>query len=160
SPSQNYTAIVRGKNGTTGVGVVEAFDLDQSAASKLGNLSTRGFVDVDDNVMIAGLIVGPSDATSAKVMVRALGPTLGDLGVPGILADPALELVNSSGTIIRSNDNWKSDQRAEIEAANLAPSHDEEAALVQTLAPGAYTVIVRGTGRTTGVGLVEVYNIQ
>jgi hypothetical protein len=159
TPGQNYTAVVRGVNGTTGVGVVEAFDLDQAAASKLGNISTRGFVDVDDNVMIAGLIVSPSNGTSTKVLVRALGPTLGDFGVPGFLANPTLDLVNASGTVIRSNDNWRSDQQSEIEAANLAPSHDEEAALVQMVAPGAYTAIVRGSGRTTGVGLVEAYNI-
>jgi uncharacterized delta-60 repeat protein len=162
TPNQNYTAVVRGKNGETGVGVVEAFDLEQGRASKLGNISTRGFVDVDDNVMIAGLIVSPSNGTSSKVLVRALGPTLGDFGVPNALANPTLELVNSSGTVLRSNDNWKDDpqQRTEIEAANLAPGHEQEAALVQTVAPGAYTAIVRGSGRAIGVGLVEVYNIQ
>ena len=152
---------MRGKNGTTGVGIVEAFDLDQAAASKLGNISTRGFVDVDDNVMIAGLIAGPGNGTSLKILVRALGPTLSDFGVAGALANPTLDLVNSSGTVIRSNDNWKDDpqQRAAIEAAGLAPSHDEEAALVETVAPGAYTAIVRGSNRATGVGLVEAYNI-
>ena len=159
TPGQNYTAIVRGKNGQTGIGVVEAFDLDRAAASKLGNISTRGFVDVDDNVMIAGLIVGPSNGASLKILARALGPTLSDFGVPGALADPTLDLVNSSGTVIRSNNNWKDSQQSEIEAAGLAPNHDEEAALVETVAPGAYTAIVRGNGRTTGVGLVEVYNI-
>lgn len=159
TPNQNYTAVVRGKDGGTGIAVVEAFDLDQGAASKLGNISTRGFVDVDDNVMIAGLIVSPSNGTSLNVLVRALGPTLGDFGVTGALANPTLDLVNSSGAVILSNDNWKDSQRTEIEAANLAPSHDEEAALIQTLSPGAYTAIVRGSGRTTGVGLVEVYNI-
>lgn len=159
TPNQNYTAVVRGKDGGTGIAVVEAFDLDQGAASKLGNISTRGFVDVDDNVMIAGLIVSPNNGTTLKVLVRALGPTLGDFGVGGVLANPTLDLVNSSGAVIRSNDNWKDSQRTEIEAANLAPSHDEEAALIQTLPPRAYTAIVRGSGRTTGVGLVEVYNI-
>ena len=161
-PGQNYTAVVRGINGTTGIGVVDAFDLDQGAASKLGNISTRGFVDVDDNVMIAGFIAGPSNGTSLKVLVRALGPTLSDFGVAGALANPTLDLVNSSGTVIRTNDNWKDDaqQRAQIEAAGLAPAHDEEAALVETVAPGAYTAVVRGNSRTTGVGLVEVYNIQ
>jgi len=161
APGQNYTAVVRGKNGQTGIGVVEAFDLDSATFSKLGDISTRGFVDVDDNVMIAGLIAGPSNGTSVKVLVRALGPTLTDFGVPGALANPTLDLVNSSGTVIRSNDNWKDDpqQRAAIEAAGLAPSHDEEAALVETVAPGAYTAVVRGSGRATGVGLVEVYNI-
>jgi hypothetical protein len=161
TPGQTYTAAVRGNNGTTGIGVVEAFDLDPAAASKLGNISTRGFVDVDDNVMIAGLIAGPSNGTSLKILVRALGPTLTDFGVAGALANPTLDLVNSSGTVIRSNDNWKDDpqQRAAIEAAGLAPNHDEEAALVETVAPGAYTAVVRGSGGATGVGLVEAYNI-
>jgi hypothetical protein len=159
TPGQNYTAIVRGKDGTTGVGLVEAFDLEVGSSSKLGNISTRGFVDVDDNVMIAGLIVSPNNGTSTKVLVRALGPTLGDFGVPSSLTDPTLDLVNASGTVIRSNDNWRSDQQSEIEAASLAPSHNEEAALVETVVPGAYTAIVRGSGRTTGVGLVEAYNI-
>ena len=161
TPGQNYTAVVRGQNGGTGVGIVEAYDLEQAAASKLGNISTRGFVDVDDNVMIAGLIAGPGNGTSLKVLVRALGPTLSDFGVPGVLMNPTLDLVNSSGTVIRSNDNWKDNpqQRAAIEAAGLAPSHDEEAALVETVAPGAYTAVVRGSNRATGVGLVEAYNI-
>jgi len=161
APGQGYTAVVRGNNGTTGIGVVEAFDLNQAAASKLGNISTRGFVDVDDNVMIAGLIAGPGNGTSLKVLVRALGPTLTDFGVPGALVNPTLDLVNSSGTVIRSNNDWKDDpiQRALIEAAGLGPNHDEEAALVETVAPGAYTAIVRGNNRGTGIGLVEAYNI-
>jgi hypothetical protein len=161
TPGLNYTAVVRGQNGGTGVGIVEAYDLDQAAASKLGNISTRGFVDVDDNVMIAGLIAGPGNGTSLRILVRALGPTLSDFGVAGALTNPTLDLVNSSGTVIRSNNDWGDDpvQRAAIEAAGLAPSHAVEAALVETVAPGAYTAIVRGHNRTTGVGLVEVYNI-
>jgi hypothetical protein len=158
--NQNYTAVVRGKNGQTGIGVVEAFDLDELVAAKLANISTRGFVDVNDNVMIAGLIVGPNGAPDIKVLVRALGPTLGDFGVAGALADPTLDLVNSNGGVIRSNNNWKSSQQTEIEASQLAPGHDEEAALIASLAPGAYTAIVRGNSQTTGVGLVEVYNVQ
>jgi len=162
TPGQTYTAVVRGISGTTGIGVVDAFDLDQAAASKLGNISTRGFVDVDDNVMIAGLIAGPSNGTSLKILVRALGPTLSDFGVAGALANPTLDLVNSNGTVIRSNNDWKDDpiQRALIEAAGLAPAHDEEAALVESVAPGAYTAVVRGNNRSTGIGLVEAYNIQ
>ena len=159
TPGQNYTAVVRGKNGQTGIGVVEAYDLDPTAASKLANISTRGFVEVDDNVMIAGMIVTPSDGANLNILVRALGPTLGDLGVPGALANPTLDLVNSSGTVIRSNDNWKDSQWAEIDATGLAPNHDAESALMETIAPGAYTAIVRGNGRTTGVGLVDVYHI-
>ena len=112
--------------------------------------------------LIAGLIAGPSNGTNLKILARALGPTLSDFGVAGALANPTLDLVNSNGTVIRTNDNWKDDpqQRAAIEAAGLAPSHGEEAALVETVVPGAYTAVVRGSGRTTGVGLVEVYNIQ
>ena len=159
TPGENYTAVMRGKNGQTGVGVVEAFDLDRTAASELANISTRGFVDVDDNVMIAGLIVTPSGGANVNILVRALGPTLGDFGVAGALANPTLDLVNSSGTVIRSNDDWKNSQRAEIAATGLAPSHDTESALMETVAPGAYTAIVRGNGRTTGVGIVEVYHI-
>jgi hypothetical protein len=161
TPGQTYTAVVRGLNNTTGIGLVEAFDLDQAAASKLGNISTRGFVDVDNNVMIAGLIAGPSTGGNLKILVRALGPTLTDFGVAGALANPTLDLVNSSGTVIRSNDNWQDDpaQSAQIQAAGLAPGHSEEAALVETISPGQYTAVVRGSSRATGVGLVEAYNI-
>jgi CSLREA domain-containing protein len=160
TPNQNYTAIVRGKNGETGIGVVEAYDLDQAAPSKLANISSRGFVDVDDKVMIAGLIVIPANGGNAKVLVRALGPTLGDFGVPGSLADPTLDLVSSNGTVIRSNNNWRTSQESEIQASGLRPAHDEEAALIESLPPAAYTAIVRGNNHTVGVGLVEVYNIQ
>ncbi|MEY2505577.1 MAG: hypothetical protein QOG27_1857 [Verrucomicrobiota bacterium] len=162
SPNQNYTAVVHGKNGQFGLAVVDAFDLDQAAASKLANISTRGFVGVDDNVMIAGVIVGPASGGNINVLVRALGPTLTNFGVPGTLANPMVDLVNANGTVLRSNDDWKSDasQMALIQAANLAPQFDAEAALVHLVAPGAYTAIVRGSGRTTGVALVEAYNIQ
>lgn len=161
TPGQNYTAVVRGFNNSTGIGLVEAYDLDSAAASKLGNISTRGFVDVGDNVMIAGLIAGPSNGSTLKVLVRALGPTLGEFGVSGFLPNPTLDLVNSSGTVIRSNNDWQDDaaQRALIEAAGLAPGNDLEAALVETVSPGQYTAVVRGNQGTTGVGLVEAYNI-
>jgi hypothetical protein len=162
TPGESYTAIVRGANGGTGVGIVEAYDLNNAAASKLGNISTRGFVDVGDNVMIAGLIVRPNTGSNVGILVRALGPTLGDLGVPNALPDPTLDLVNSNGTVIRANNNWKDDplQRSAIKAAGLAPGHDEDAALVETVAPGSYTAIVRGIGNTpTGVALVEVYHL-
>jgi hypothetical protein len=159
TPNQNYTAVVRGKDGQTGIGVVEAFDLDQAASSKLGNISTRGFVDVDDNVMIAGLIVRSSNGANLKVLVRALGPTLSDFGIQGVLADPILDLVDANGMVIRSNDNWQTSQTELIQAAGLAPNYDKEAALLEILAPGAYTAIVRGVNHTTGVALVEVYNL-
>ena len=96
---------------------------------------------------------------SATMLAPALGPTLGDFGVPGFLADPTLDLVNSSGTVLRSNNNWQSDQGRKFRQPTWRPRYDEEAALIETLAPGQYTAIARGNGRTTSVGLVEVYNI-
>jgi CubicO group peptidase (beta-lactamase class C family) len=159
-PPGNYTAVVTGNGGAEGIGMVEVYDLDQAADSKLANIATRGFVETDNGVMIGGLIVGPNFAVgSAKVVVRALGPSLANLGINGTLSDPTLELVNASGTILRSNDDWKSSQQAEIEAAGLAPSIEAESALVETVAPGNYTAIVRGKGYTTGVALVEAYHL-
>jgi hypothetical protein len=154
-----YTAVVRGKNGTSGVALVEAYDLDTAVDSGLANISTRGLVETGENVMIGGLIVGPNGGLNAKVVVRAIGPSLGNFGIAGALQDPTLELVNSSGTVLRANNNWKDSQGPEIEAVGLHPSDDRESALVETVAPGAYTAIVRGFGNTTGVGLVEVYNV-
>ena len=153
----NYTAILRGTNDTTGVGLVEVYDLDQTANSKLANISTRGFVDTGDNVMIGGFISGNG---VAKVIVRAIGPSLTSFGVPGALQDPTLELHDGTGAIIATNDNWRDTQENEIEATGLAPTDDRESAIVATITPGNYTAIVRGTNDTTGVGLVEVYNIQ
>ncbi|HZE58794.1 MAG TPA: choice-of-anchor tandem repeat GloVer-containing protein [Chthoniobacterales bacterium] len=161
-----YTAVLSGKNNGSGVGVVEVYDLDQAANSKLANISTRGFVDVGSNVMIGGLIVsGGAGGGNARVIVRALGPSLDALGVPGALPDPNLELHDASGATIASNDNWKmrpdgSSQQGEIEATAVMPGNDLESALVQTLPPGSYTVIVRGTGNTTGVAVVEAYTLE
>ena len=156
-----YTAILAGNKGGTGVGLVEVYDLGQGANSQLANISTRGFVDTGDNVMIGGLIVGGGSGGTAKVLVRALGPSV---PVAGALADPTLELHDGSGALIASNDNWKtrpdgSSQQAEIEATTLQPGNDLDSALVRTLSPGNYTAIVRGTNNNTGVGLVETYNL-
>jgi hypothetical protein len=160
-----YTAILGGKGDATGIGVVEAYDLNQAANSKLANIATRGFVDTGDNVMIGGVIVGPSGGASTNVVVRAIGPSLSNFGIAGALQDPTLELVNGSGTTVASNDNWKtrpdgSSQQAEIEATGLQPSDDRESALVQTVTPGNYTAIVRGKSNTTGVGVVEAYDLE
>jgi hypothetical protein len=157
----NYTAIVRGKNNTTGIGVVETYDLDTTANSKLANISTRGLVETGNNVLIGGFIPGNG---LTKVIVRAIGPTLINVGVANPLQDPTLELHDGSGTTIRSNDNWKvredgSSQQGEIEATTIPPANELESALVQTLAPGNYTAIVRGKNNTTGTAVVEVYNI-
>jgi hypothetical protein len=109
--------------------------------------------------MIGGLILAGDGGTSARVIVRALGPSLSDFGVPGALPDPTLELRDSNGVLIDANDNWRSDQQTEIIATNLPPSRDIEAAIVVTVAPGNYTAIVRGTNAGVGAGLIEVYHL-
>jgi uncharacterized repeat protein (TIGR03803 family) len=160
-----YTVILSGKNNGVGVGVVEVYDLNQAANSRLANISTRGFVDTN-NAMIGGLIVsGGVGGGSARVLVRAIGPSLSASGIQGALQDPNLELHDAAGTMIASNDNWKirsdgSSQQGEIEATNIPPTNPLESALVQTLPPGNYTVIVRGTSNTTGVAVVEAYTLQ
>jgi hypothetical protein len=160
-PANNagYTAIVRGKNDITGIGVVEAYDLNQAANSRFGNIATRGFVDTGDNVMIGGLIIGGGGG-NGKVVVRAIGPTLGNFGIAGALQDPTLELHDGNGNLLLFNNNWQDDPSAgEVQAINLAPNDPRESAVLRSLPPGAYTAIVRGNGNTTGVGLVEVYNV-
>lgn len=155
-----YTVIMRGYQDTTGIALVEAYDLDAGSPSQLGNISTRGFVATGDNVMIGGFIMRAKESsTGARVVIRAVGPSLTSLGVMGALQDPTLQLYNSSGTVVASNDNWKATQRAEIEAAGLALNDDRESAILSTLSPGSYTAIVRGQGNSTGVGLVEIYYI-
>ena len=155
-----YTAIVSGKNLGTGIGLVEAYDLDQTAASQLGNISTRGVVETGNNVMIGGFIVGGGGGGVTTVIVRAIGPSLGPLGVAGALADPTLELHDSDGMTLAFNDNWKDTQETEINATTIPPSDDLESAIVATLAPGAYTAIVSGKNDGTGVALVEAYNLH
>jgi hypothetical protein len=154
----NYTAIVSGKGGGTGVGLVEGYDLDQAADSQLANISTRGFVETGNNVMIGGFILGGATG-NANVLVRALGPSLTQFGVTGALADPTLELHDGNGAVIGSDDNWKETQQGEIEAIGLQPQNDLESAVLETLAPGAYTAIIAGNGGLTGVALVEVYRL-
>ena len=151
-----YTAIVSGKDGGTGVGLVEAYDLSQGVNSKLANISTRGFVDTGDHVLIGGLIVG----SSAQVVVRALGPSLGSAGVMGALQNPTLEIHNPDGSTLASNDDWKETQETEIETSGFAPTDDRESAILVTLPANGYTAIVRGKDETIGVGLVEVYNLD
>ena len=142
-------------NNGTGIGLVEAYDLDQAVDSKLANISTRGFVQTGDNVLIGGLIV--LGQNPLRVIVRAIGPSL---PVPGALGDPTLELRDGNGALIAANDNWRSDQEAEIIATTIPPTNDLESAIVRDLAPAAYTAIVRGVNNTTGVALVEVYGLN
>ncbi len=156
-PANNsaYTATVRGVNGGTGIGVVEVYDLNQAVDSKLANISTRGLVQTEDNVLIGGLIV--LGQNPLRVIVRAIGPSL---SVSGALADPILELHDGNGATIASNDNWRSDQEEEIIVTTIPPSNDLESAIVRSLAPGNYTAIVRGVNGTTGVAVVEAYGLE
>ncbi len=157
----SYTVIVRGANSGVGVGIVEVYDLDGSdATSRLGNLSTRGHVLTGDDVMIAGMIIRGDVAK--RTILRARGPTLSLNGAPiaGRLQDPMMELHDGNGTMLAQNDNWRSTQQAEIEASTVAPADDREPAVVATLAPGNYTTIVRGANNSTGVALVEFYDLD
>jgi hypothetical protein len=163
----NYTAILRGVNGTTGVALVEAYDLAPAASSSLGNVSTRSFVQTDSNVMIGGFIVQGSGPK--RVIIRAIGPELTQYGVPNPLANPILELHNGTGALIATNDDWQttifggiitSSQVSDIQNSGHAPTAASESAIIANLQPGNYTAIVRGVSNTTGVALVEVYDLN
>jgi len=157
-PPGAYTAIVRGNNGGTGVGLIEAYDLNSAVDAQLANISTRGFVESGDNVMIGGFILG-SGNTNARVLIRAIGPSLTPFGVPDALTDPTLELRNNNGALLAENDDWRDTQETEIAATGIPPSDNRESAIVQALPPSAYTAIVRGKDGTIGVGLVEAYRL-
>ena len=154
----SYTAILRGNNGGTGNGLVEVYDLDTAAKSTLANTSTRGLVQTGDNVLIGGFIVG--DGASDTIVVRAIGPSLSDAGVTDPLQDPTLDLYDADGAVIMSNDNWRDSQETLLQSSGLTPTNDAESAIITSLAPGAYTAIVRGQNDTTGVALVEIFNLQ
>jgi len=153
--SSAYTAIVRGADNATGIGVVEAYDLNQAANSKLANISTRGFVQTGNDVLIGGIIV--LGQSPLRVIVRAIGPSL---PISGVLADPTRELRNRNGDLLASNDNWRDTQEAEIIATGLPPTNNMESAIVQNLSAGNYTAIVRGKNDTIGIAVVEAYNLN
>jgi hypothetical protein len=152
----SYTIQLRGAQDGTGVGLVEVYDL-AAPGSELINISTRGVVGTGDNVMIAGFIVGPDTGRGSHILVRGIGPSLSS--VPDRLSDPVLELHDGNGGLLASNDDWKTNE-AEIKATTIPPTDDRESALVADLAPGTYTAIIRGKNGSTGVGLVEFYNLH
>jgi hypothetical protein len=163
----NYTAVLRGVNNTTGVALVEVYDLSPETDSTLHNISTRSFVQTGDNVMIGGFIVAGTE--SKRVIVRAIGPELTQYGVPDALLNPTLELHDHTGALIASNDNWQhtiiggiitSDQLRDIRSSGHAPRDARESAIVAELPAGNYTAIVRGVNDTTGVALVELYDLD
>lgn len=154
-----YTAILSGKDGSTGIGAIELYDLDATSDSQLSNLSTRGALQAGDGVLVGGFIVG-GETGDATVIVRAIGPSLAEHGVSNPLSDPKLELRDGNGTLVLANDNWGDDpaQAAQIIASGLAPTQGQESALSATLPPGGYTAILSGTNGGHGIGVVEVYN--
>jgi hypothetical protein len=151
-----YTAIVRGKNNSAGVALVEVYDLSQAVLARLANISTRAFVSTGDNIVIAGFTLGGNSGDD-RIVVRGLGPA----GVPNPLADPTLELRDANGALIGSNNDWEDDaaQAAALTAAGLAPPGNLDAAIMATLPPGAYTALLAGLNSSAGIGLVEVYDL-
>src|SRR2546429_3238834 len=166
-PPGSYTAIVRGVNNTTGVALVEAYDLSPTIQSVLGNVSTRSLVETGDDVMIGGFIV---QGTQPKnVIIRAIGPELSQYGVPNPLVNPTLELHDGNGNLIASNDNWQhtiiggiitGDQVQSIQNSGHVPGNGNESAIIANLQPGSYTAVVGGANSTTGVALVELYDLD
>jgi hypothetical protein len=151
-----YTAVVRGKNNTSGVALVEVYDLSQAVLAKLANISTRAFVSTGDNIVIAGFVLG-NNSGNDRVVIRGLGPA----GVPNPLPDPTLELRDANGALIGSNNDWQDDpaQAAGISGVGLAPPNTLDAAIMATLPSGLYTALLAGLNGSTGVGLVEVYDL-
>ncbi len=155
-----YTAIVKGQNNGTGVAVLEVYDVEPTSASRLGNVSGRALVLTQTDVLISGFIVG-NNIGASKVVIRGLGPSLTQSGVTNPLPDPTLEVRDNNGFLVIANDNWQDDasQSAQISADNLAPSNPLESAVATSLLPGTYTAVVAGKNGSTGIGVVEVYNL-
>ena len=154
----NYTVILRGMGMTSGVGLVEIYNLDQGADSKLANLSTRAFVETGDNIVIAGFILGGNGTD--RIVVRGIGPSLTAAGVANALTDPTLQLRDSNGVLVIANNDWQDDpaQAALLTAAGLAPTNNFESGIATSLPPGLYTALLAGRNNGTGVGLIEVYD--
>jgi hypothetical protein len=154
-----YTAVLRGKDNGTGIGVVEVYDLSPGVNGLLANIGTRGFVDTGDNAMIGGFVVGGEGQADTRVAVRGIGPSLAAAGVTNALQNPTLDLKNANGTTLLSNDDWQQGQPTELNQLGLAPSDTRESAIVATLPRGNYTAILRGKDNTKGVAVVEVYHV-
>jgi hypothetical protein len=154
-----YTAVVRGQNNTSGVALVEVYDLSQAIPAKLANLSTRALVGTGNDIVIAGFILGGHTGND-RIIVRGIGPSLTATGVSNALADPALELRDGNGELLAANNNWQENptQAAALTAAGLAPTNNLESGLTAALPPGLYTALLAGQDNGTGIGLVEVYD--
>lgn len=156
-----YTALLTGKNQTTGVGLVEIYDADLAAASQLANISTRGFVQTANDVMIGGFTLGNATG-STDVAFRGRGPSLSQFGLSPVLADPTLDVHNTNGTIMVTNDDWLSDpvSAGKLTSKGLGLSDPKESGIYTTLPPGQFTAILAGKNGGVGIGLVEIYVIH
>jgi cytochrome c peroxidase len=163
-PPAAYTAVLTGLNQTTGIGLLEIYDLDQTVDSQLANISTRGSVGAQNNVMIGGFILGgnPPQVGNTRVAIRGLGPSLSQFGLSNLLADPTLELHDANGATLVANDNWTDDpaSAALLTANGLAPANSNESAIFTTLSPGQFTAILAGKNGGTGIGIIEAYNLR
>jgi hypothetical protein len=153
----SYTAVVRGVGDTVGTGVVDAYDLSPASPARLANIATRGLIQPGDKLMIAGLII---QNAGVRAVILAVGPSLSAFGITNALPDTTLQLRDQNGGIVREDDDWQSDQKAEIEATGLQPSDIREAAMVVNIPPGQYTAQVRGKPEATGIGVVQVFFLQ
>jgi hypothetical protein len=159
----NYTAVLTGKNNTTGVGIIEVYDNNQAADSQLANISTRGFVQTGNNVMIGGFILGGSgNPVNARIALRGIGPSLSQFGLNNVLADPTLELHDANGATLVANDNWTDDpvSAAQLTANGLGLSNQKESGIFTSLPAGQFTAILAGKNGGIGIGLVEIYNLK
>jgi outer membrane biosynthesis protein TonB len=156
----SYTAVVKEKNNVAGIAVIEVYDLSSATQARLANISTRALTGTGGNIVIAGFTLG-NHSGDDRIVVRGIGPSLADAGVANPLANPTLELRSANGALVAANDDWQQDaaQAAELKAAGLAPSKDAEAALVKALPPGAYTALLIGANNSTGIGLIEIYDL-
>ncbi len=153
-PPGSYTAVLRGADAGSGNALCELYDLSPGNSS-VRNISTRGRAGSGDDVMIGGFIIGGTDP--ARVIVRAIGPSMTAAGVADVLPDPVLELHNGDGSLIYQNDNWRGEQAQQIIDSTVPPTDERESAIIATLPPGGYTAIVHDANGATGVALVEVY---
>ena len=155
-----YTAVLRGKNNTSGIALIEIYDLSRAVSAKLANISTRAFVSTGDNIVIAGFTLG-NHSGNDQIVVRGLGPSLTAVGITNALPDPMLELRDGNGALLVTDNNWQDNpsQAAELTAAGLAPASNLESAIAASLPPGLYTALLSGTNASAGIGLVEVYDL-
>jgi len=160
-PAANYTALLTGKNNSAGVGIVEVYDRNPGADAVLANISTRGFVQADENVMIGGFILG-GNPNNARVAVRGIGPSLSQFGLNPALADPTLELHDANGAVLAANDNWTDDpaSAALLTANGLGLSDLKESGIFTSLPPGQFSAILAGKNGGIGIGLIEIYNLK